>query len=120
MQSRGPRSAIGRLAYADGKVYFLNDPNNFKFDTQSVKLQQMDVTLAVDCPSVMSVFAESFANWAINETAFGFPEDASPGHMETVYLSEGSTARLPWAFKAYRKVIQVDNTLVTLCLLGVK
>merc|ERR1711924_576931 len=53
-----------------------------------------------------------FSNWTIDDTKFGIPEDASPGHEETVHLSEGSSARLPWVFKAYRKVIKINNKMV--------
>jgi len=113
--SQSPRNAIPRLAYANGKLYFLNSPSKPVGDDQnkqSVTLQEADVTLAVDCGSVMPAFKQSFANWAIDETKFGIPEDATPGHAETVYLSEGAAARMPWVFKAYRKVIQVNNKLV--------
>ena len=118
LQSQSPRNAIPRLAYANGKLYFLNSPAKPVGDDQnkqSVTLQEADVTLAVDCGSVMPAFKQSFANWAIDETKFGIPEDATPGHAETVYLSEGAAARMPWVFKAYRKVIQVNNKLVRLC-----
>ena len=77
-----------------------------------MRLQAVDVTVAVDCSSVMEAFNTSFAKWPIDETKLGIPEDASPGHAETVYLSEGTAAKLPWVFKAHRKVIQVNNQRV--------
>lgn len=63
----------------------------------------------------MPIFAPSFAKWKLNEEHWGKAIDATPGHHETVYLQEGSlkTTSLPWVFKAYRKVVQVNNMTVT-------
>ena len=100
------------MHYARGKVYFIKGPSQ----TCSTALQSTDVTVAVDCGVAMPLVAPSFENWPISETQLGMAEDATPHSAKTEYLHETSplVAGLPWDFKAYRKVIKFNGTLVSL------
>lgn len=115
LQDAEPYNAIARLAYADGKIFYLqSDTGSNLRQLKYAQLIQADVTVAIDCARVMPIFAQSFAEWKVDKAQLATATDASPGVSQIVYLQEGTAqaARLPWVFKAYRKVIQVNDVTV--------
>jgi len=97
-----------RLAYGNGKLYYMNMPYNNR-----AILVSTDVTILVDCPSVMALILPIFESWPVHDDQIGKVHEASE-HPEFALLHETSpfAAALPWQFNAYRKVVQLGDYLV--------
>ena len=105
-----PATAVARLAYAQGKVYYLSAPMG-----KGAVLAFTDVAVAVECAPAMGLLAPSFQNWPVSEAQLGKAEDATPHTSKIEFLRETSplVAGLPWEFKAYRKVVKFNGMLVS-------
>jgi hypothetical protein len=128
----GPQYTIARLAYANGKLYYLQGRSGV-----NSLLMSTDVTVAVPCAAVLPMFKKSFegwgwtidkkGKWTIAEEHIGSPEiaDAKNGFTysvgkrkveckgcKSVGLHETKSAVMPWVFRAYRKIVRFKNLLI--------
>lgn len=104
-----PHNALARLAYINGKIYYLTS----KYRMSAV-LASTDVTVAVDCQTAMPLVAPLFQTWKFDEAHEAMAQDATPDQPRTEHLHETSplVAALPWEFKAYRKVMRFNTTML--------
>lgn len=110
VMTTGPNYAFSRLAYVRGKVYYIKG----MIGTTSV-LASTDIKVAIPCGAAMAMVAPLFQRWPVSQAQLGKAEDATPGSARTEFLRETSpmVAGLPWEFKAYRKVVNFQDKLVT-------
>merc|ERR1712224_1123175 len=56
-----PAYAVARLAYASGKLYYLNSKKDI-----AATLVSTDVRVSIDCASILPLFAPRFKNWTLD------------------------------------------------------
>jgi len=129
----GPQYGVARLAYAHGKVYYLQGRSGV-----NSLLMSTDVTVVVECSTVLPMFKKSFEGWGWTIDKKGKwtvdkkhifddngqrPEQAphkgftySVGKRKvtcvgckSVGLHETKSAVMPWVFTAYRKIVRFSR-----------
>jgi len=103
-----PEYAVSRLAYAHGALYYMRS----EAYTRAV-LQSTDVTVAIKCKAAMRLVAPMFNQWKVDLAKLGTAQEW-PGRSKFEMLHETSpdSPPLPWEFRAYRKVIKFNETLL--------
>jgi len=104
-----PHNALARLAYVDGKLYYLLSRYNSR-----ATISTTDVTVAIDCPAAMAMVSPLFRKWKLDKAYMGSAQEATPylPWTELLHETSPSVAALPWEFRAYRKVLQFNSSLL--------
>jgi len=102
-------SRFSRLAYADGKLYYLLTAKE-----KRATLRSADVTLFVDCDEAFALTNQSFHNWVIPPEDYEQSFEATPGQPRYEDLHETSkyAGTFPWEFRAFKKVVPWYEHLV--------
>jgi len=104
-----PHNALARLAYNNGKLYYLLSRYN-----NHATISSTDVSVAIDCPAVMALLTPIFRKWTFAQAYMGKAQEATPylPWTEQLHETSPSTAALPWTFRAYRKVLQFNVSML--------
>jgi len=102
-----PKVAVyTRLAYAQGKLYYLNAKLH-----KRATLRSTDVTQFVDCDEALSLTNSSFHAWVIEPSDYEKSHKAPILH-ENLHETSKYAGTFPWEFTAYKKVVPWKTHLV--------
>lgn len=104
LTTNGPHWSFARLAFADGKIYYMRSSA-----PGSAVLTSTDVSMRINCAAAMPLIAASFRKWDFSDAQLGSGSHAGD---KTYKLKETPRAQLPWLFQAYRNVVQFKNVTV--------
>jgi len=105
-------NAFTRLAYAQGKLYYLRSSTIDPAKTRRATLSSTDVTLFVDCDHAFSLVNNSFHNWVITPDDYEKSFEAGQPRNESLHETSKYAGTFPWQFRAFKKVVPWDKHLV--------